>query len=205
MKLLTITTRFLLAILLSTFAVQLAAHAQVPPSPPSPKGKVKIKDPKFPKTAELPPNVEMGDGTTTERTIAVDPKVSLDLCITEGNVKINGWKRNEVRVFVENGSKFAFRVAEKSADGGKPVLVSLIGLRQLANGSTASIPCIAGEDIEIDVPENAAFSLKGRETDIAVDTVRKVWASNVGGDVSVRNIAEGVSATTGRGDITVKN
>lgn len=205
MKLLKVTTRFLFAILLSTLTFQVVAHAQVPPAPPSAKGKVKVKDPKFPKTADLPPNVEMGEGTTTERAIAVDPKVSLALCITEGNVKINGWKRSEVRAFVENGSKFAFRVLEKSQDGAKPVLISLVGLRELANGSTSTTECIAGEDIELDVPENAAFSLKGRETDVSADTVRKVWVSNIGGDVSVRNVAEGVSATTGRGDITVQN
>ena len=206
MTLLKVTTHSFLAILLSLFAFQIAVPAQVPPPPRTAPGpKIKRKMPKPPVRGDLPPNVELGEGTTSERAIAVDPKAALDLCIIEGNVKINGWKRSEVRAFVENGSKFAFRVLEKSADGGRPVWISLVGLNQLANGTTGTTECIAGEDIEIDVPENAAFRLKGRETDISIDTVRKISVSNVGGDISVRNVAEGVSATTGRGVITVEN
>lgn len=201
MKLLKVTTRFLLAIVLSSLAFCVATSCQVPATPRPPKGKIKIKEPKAPIKGDMPPNIEMGTGTTTERSIAVDPKVSLALCITEGNVKINGWKRSEVRAFVENGSKFAFRVLEKSSEA-KPVLISIVGIRELENGSTE---CIAGGDIELDVPESAAIALKGRETDISIDTVRKISAVNVGGDISVRNVAEGVSAQTGRGVITVQN
>jgi hypothetical protein len=143
MKLLKLKIHFFLAIIVCIVGLTIGASSQATPTPPSTpapetKPKIKIKPSKIWKS-DLPPNVERGEGTTTERAIAVDPRVSLDLCITEGNVKINGWKRSEVRAFVENGSRFAFRVGEKSADSGKPVLISLVGVRQLGNAST--MPC----------------------------------------------------------------
>src|SRR5690606_36959871 len=57
---------------------------------------------------------------TTERAIAVDPNVALKLRICEGIVRVNGWSRNEVRVFVRGGRKFEFKTLEKSPESGKP-------------------------------------------------------------------------------------
>jgi hypothetical protein len=147
----------------------------------------------------------MGDGTTTERAIAVDQKVNIQMCVTQGTVRINGWDRNEVRAFVSDGSKFGFRILQKSMKGDAPVLISLVSLRQLPTGMVTTGDCIAGDDIELDVPENATVKLKGRQTDISVDSVRKIWVTNVGGDVIVRNVSQGVSATTFQGDVTVEN
>jgi len=200
---------YLLAIAVCTIAFTAAALSQVTPTPPATpptrgvKPKIKIKPPKIGKE-DLPPNVEMGAGTTTERSIAVDPRVSLSLCVNEGTVKINGWSRNEVRTFIENGNKFAFRVLQRSAKG-DPALISIVGIRQLPGGSNTTADCISGEDIELDVPENAALSIKGRETETSVDTVRKVVVTNVGGDINIKNVAEGVTASTYRGEVTVEN
>jgi hypothetical protein len=65
--------------------------------------------------------------------------------------------------------------------------------------------CIWGSDIEIDVPEGSAISIKGKEARTRIDTVRKVTVNMVGGDISVRNVGEGVSAVTYRGGVTVEN
>jgi hypothetical protein len=211
MKLLTTITHFLVAIVLSVLSMSSAAFSQgtpVPaprPTPVRPKPGEKVKSPKVGVPRNLPPGIEMGDGTTSERLIAVDQKVSINLCVTQGDVKINGWKRNEVRAFVSEGSKFGFRVLQKSMKGESPVLISLVNLRQLPNGATTTTECIAGDEIELDVPENAAISLKGRQADIDVDGIRKIWVNNVGGDIDVRNVSEGVSASTFQGDVSVEN
>jgi DUF4097 and DUF4098 domain-containing protein YvlB len=87
-------------------------------------------------------------------------------------------------------------------------LISLVGIREhVGPGETtvSTVECIAGDDIELDVPENASLSLKGRETDTTIDTVRKVWVNSVGGDIAVRNVTQGVRASTGRGDVTVED
>ena len=146
----------------------------------------------------------MGAGTTTERSITVDPKVTLNLCVTQGTVSVNGWSRNEVRAFVKDGSNFAFRIHEKSRDG-NPVMISLTSLRSLPSGTISASGCLAAEEIEIDVPENAALSIKGQSTKTNLDTLRKVGITTAGGDVSIRNVAQGIRARTFEGDIVVEN
>jgi hypothetical protein len=204
MKLINPTTHRLLAIAFCILSLATARFAQTPPAPPAKdKEKEKSRKPSF--KYELPPGIELGEGTTSERSILVDPKISISLCVTEGTVSVSGWSRNEVRAFVKKGSKFGFRVLEKSARDGRPVLISLVGLRQLASGSTVTSECIAAHEIELDVPANAAFTLKGRETATTVDTLRKVAIETAGGDISVRNVSQGVRATTFQGDVTVEN
>lgn len=53
-------------------------------------------------------------GDNYERAIAVSPNVNLSLCVLEGRLSINGWRRDEVRIYVHNGNKFGFKVLEKS-------------------------------------------------------------------------------------------
>src|SRR5439155_16456954 len=111
MKLLNPTTHYLLAIAVSVFGLASIGFTQIPPpTAKPPEVKTKIKPPKFPMKGELPPRVEMGSGTTSERSIQVDPKVNLSLCVTQGTVSVNGWSRNEVRAFVKDGSRFEFKV-----------------------------------------------------------------------------------------------
>src|SRR5258706_15967009 len=74
-----------------------------------------------PARPERPPRVAkywkvkpMLGGDTSERSIKVDGNVNLSLCVTQGTIKVNGWNRSEVRVFVQDGSKFGFKVQLKS-------------------------------------------------------------------------------------------
>src|SRR5687768_2015701 len=78
----------------------------------------KIKEHPSPPGAE-PPGFFNGDGVTSERSMAVDPNVEIKLCVAEGDLKINGWRRPEVRVFVKHGRKFRLKELEKSAESGK--------------------------------------------------------------------------------------
>jgi hypothetical protein len=176
-----------------------------PPAPSRSKEKEKEKMPKLPLPADMPPGFMLGDGTTTERSIAVDAKVSIQMCVTQGVVKVNGWSRNEVRAFVSEGSKFGFRVLQRSPKDAGPVLISIVGLRQLPGGAIAMVECISGNEIALDVPENAAFTLKGRETPMSVDTLRKLWVENAAGNLKVRNVSSGVRVKTYQGDVTVES
>ena len=218
MKLFTSKISSLIAVALSAVILVAAAVAQQTPKPPKAepmpdapktiekdKEKEKVKPGKAVIVGEMPPGVEMGEGTTTERSIAVDPKISINMCVTQGTVRINGWDRNEVRAFVSEGSKFGFRVLQKSMKGDSPVLISLVSLRETRNGMVTTGDCVAGDDVELDVPENAALTLRGREADIAVDGIRKILIDNVGGDINVSNVSSGVRAKTFQGDVTVEN
>src|SRR5215468_2603469 len=133
MKSLKSTTHYFLAVVVCIAAMASAGKAQKKPPTPtpapaptvevSPKGKIKDKEPKAPKIYGLPPRMEMGEGVTSERSIVVDPKVRLSVCISQGTVSVNGWSRNEVRVFVKDGSKFDFKPVEKNREG-NPVWIS---------------------------------------------------------------------------------
>jgi len=142
-------------------------------------------------------------GETSERSIKVDSAINLSLCVTQGTVKINGWNRNEVRVFVQDGSKFGFGVQLKNPKTGDPALMKILGI-DTKNKHAAPIECIWGGEIEIDVPVRAIINLKGQEITTSIDSVRKASVKSVGGNISIRNVTEGVNAYAGQGGITVE-
>ncbi len=140
-----------------------------------------------------------------EKALAVDANVNIKLpCISQARVSINGWERNEIRVFIKNGSKVAFRVHEKDPVSGKPVWVLITNLAADSSRSPMS-ECLSGERIEIDVPIKGTLTISGRETETRIDSVRKVDIKNLGGKVSLRNIPDGINAVTFEGDLTVEN
>jgi hypothetical protein len=186
---------------LRTIAVSLTAvlplfvYSQTPPTPPktSPPPTVRVH-PVIPRLA--------GDDNF-ERSIAVDPNVKLSLCVVSGDLKINGWRRNEVRVLVKGGSELRFRVREKSADNAMPVWLEATGYdpHQINKAYT---DCLWGDEIDIDVPDSASVAIKGQEIDTTIDTLKTVEIKVTGGDITLRNIAHGVMASTYDGDINVE-
>lgn len=139
-----------------------------------------------------------------ERSIKTDPNINLSLCVTQGDVKVNGWKRNEIRVLVTNGRKFEFKIQQKSPKTGDPVWIMVVAEAADREHAGPIGECLRGDEIEIDAPLNATLNLKGQEITTVVDGIRRVSIRNAGGDISVRNISDGVTAATFRGDLTVE-
>lgn len=185
----------------------MSVSAQNVPPPKPPKTEVKPKPEKkdHPEPPpELPekPSQYYGRGTT-EKALAVDPNVNILIpCISEARVTVNGWKSDEIRVFIRNGSTVGFKVHEKDPKSGKPVWVVI---SRHATGSGASSECLSGERIDIEVPLKASLKMTGRETEPRIDSVRRVEIKNLGGNVSLRNISGGITASTYEGDVTVEN
>ena len=146
------------------------------------------------------------DSDTTERSIKADPKINVSLCVSEGSLKVNGWNRNEVRVFVSNGSKFGVRVQYMDPKSGDPALISIISATDAKNKNknNSSTECIYGDEIEIDAPHGAVLNLRGQEITTTIEGIRRVDIKNAGGDISVSNITEAVNALTYNGDLTVE-
>lgn len=151
----------------------------------------------------VPKNFVNYGGEDYERYIRVSPNVNLSLCVVEGKLSVNGWRRDEVRIFVRNGNKFSFKVFEKSAPDEKPVWISAYSHITKA-GKPGIYECIRGDAVEVDLPLGATLNLKGESIDTVIDTVRKVNVKTAGGDIMVRNVAGGVNASTFEGDITVE-
>lgn len=141
---------------------------------------------------------------TSERSIKVDPGVNLEFgCVLEGEIKVNGWRRNEVRVLIVGGGRFTFRTAQTNVKTGVPVWIKVIGLDTRRRSGMES-ECLSGGQIEVDAPITATIRVSGGEISTSVDSVKKVNVRSIGGDITLRNITNGATANAGRGDITVE-
>ena len=151
----------------------------------------------------LPISKNLG-GTPVEKSIAVDEKINLQFCVSEGNVKVTGWDRNEVRVFINEGSQIGFNVIQSNDETKMPVWIAVLGYEPSKNKGKKVDECLSGGDIEIEVPRNATVNIKSRESKTKIDSVRKVNVKNIGGGIFLNNIAEGIEAATYEGDVTVE-
>jgi Putative adhesin len=174
-----------------------ANFAQTPPKPaPMPPTSELMRFPKAPPAADP-------DGDH-ERFIKTDPAINLSLCVMEGEVRVNGWNRNEVRMLVIGGGNFNFKVQQKSQRSSDPVWIMAVGEAADTEKIRPVNECLRGDEIEIDAPVGASLNLKGQDVSITVDGIRRVSIKNAGGDISVRNVSDGINATTYRGDLTVE-
>ena len=145
------------------------------------------------------------NGQTTEKFISVEPKVNISIPCVEGNVKINGWERSEVRVFVKDGSQVGFKVAEKHPRTDKPVSIFVLGFDPQNTKDEKRGGCLSGKDIELDVPRDAILNLIGRNSRISIESVRKARIENLSGSILLNDISEGIEAKTYDGGILVEN
>ncbi len=152
-----------------------------------------------------PKNIGYDSDATAEKSITVDAKVKLQLCVSTGKLKVNGWERNEIRAFVGGGSQVGFEVLQKSEQNGTPVWVEVQGFDQTKNKETGADECLSGDEIELDVPRGATVNVKGGESETTIDSVRKTTVEIEGGDIFLNNIREGISAKTFEGGVTVEN
>lgn len=185
-------------IFFAPFSIAPAQIVQTEPKivvvPPDQKIRVREKTEKILKAGQ----------TAAEKSIAVDAKVNISLCISEGRLKVTGWERSEIRAFVGDGSEVGFKVLQKNKQN-NAVWVMVTGFEAAKSRATSGEECLSGEEIELDVPRGAIVNVKGRTREMTIETVRKVDVKIVGGDISLNNIAEGISAITYEGDVTVEN
>lgn len=199
-----LNTKLFCGILAAFVFASLSIVAYSQPSAPNPRPNPAAID--IP-SGEIPaePRIIHFGGDTSEKSIVVDGNVNLSLCVTHGNLKVNGWNRNEVRIFVKDGSKIGFKVLQKDAKTQSPVWITVMGLESVKSKNPTPSECFWGDEIEIDVPVNATINIKGQETETSIDTVRRANVKNIGGDISLRNVADGIVASTYRGGLTVEN
>lgn len=156
-----------------------------------------------PVPGEATPGFFDNDGVTSEKSMIVDANVAIKLCVSQGDLKINGWHRNEVRVFVKDGRKFRLEAREKSAESGK---VNWLWIGNTVEGRPGpSSECLAGDSIEIDAPMGSNLDLSGRAARTSIDSIKKVKVKILEGVITLRNIPGGISAYTSQGDVIVEN
>ena len=188
---------------------QVPAPKPKPETPRTPETKPKIAVPRFPETSKpgwkIARKAQNESEMPAEKSIAVDANVNISLCISEGNLKVNGWDRSEIRAFVSEGSQVGFSVLQKSRQSANPVWVKILGFDPATNKEMNLDECLSGDEIELDVPRGATVNIKSRESETTIDSIAKVSVENIGGDIFLNNIARGIEAKTYRGGVTVKN
>ncbi len=139
---------------------------------------------------------------THEKALGVASNVNVKLCVSEGTLKVNGWERDEVRVFVRNGRGIEMKVLERTADQ-KPNWVWIVNA-PAAGAAAPRSQCLGGETVEIDVPVGASVSMEARTTGATIDTVKNVSVKVLEGSINIRNVSGGVKAETYQGDVILE-
>ncbi len=143
-----------------------------------------------------------------EKSIVVHSKVYVSFCVLRGSVKVNGWKRNEARIFIKGrkSNKVGFKVREKSRKDGKPLWIQVLGYDPKKEVGTSYNACLSG-DIELDLPVNASVKIKNTkgESQTKIDSVRVANVEVLGGEIYLSNISQRINAKTFQGGVTVRN
>lgn len=145
------------------------------------------------------------DGEPIEKAIAVSPKTNVSLCVGNGNLKVRGWARNEVRVYIEGGSKLGFRVMQSDDETKLPVWLMILGFEKKTKQTIELTECFYGENIEIEMPYGATLDVKGTDGNWRIENINKVRAQNVAGNVTLRNINRGIDASSQSGDVVAED
>ncbi len=150
----------------------------------------------------------VGGEYVDERSIAVHPKVYVSLCVLKGSIKVNGWDRDEARVFVRNSkkTKIGFKVREKDRKQNLPVWIQVSEYNPNAEAESVENTCLSGE-IELDIPQNASITIENSkdESETTIDSVRAAKVEVLRGDIYLSNIADRIDAQTYQGGVTVRN
>ena len=139
----------------------------------------------------------------TEKAIETAAKVSVSFCVAAGDVKVRGWERSEVRVWIEGGAA-EFKIKERDAQN-KPVWLFVTNV---AAGAKNYDECLRGENIEIELPYAAAVGMKSPNSaggNIVIDSVAKAAVSSVDNDVQLRNVTQEMEISSLSGNVAAED
>jgi hypothetical protein len=185
-----------------------SVSAQTPVAPPN-TSKLPVATPVLVpykvknKEAKSKKQIVNENSTAAEKSIKVDAKVNISLCVSEGKIHVNGWDRNEIRAYVSGGSEVGFDVLQKSKQAESAVWVMVLGFDPAKNKDASADECLSGDEIELDVPRGATVNIKGRESETTIESIWKAKVENVSGDIFLNDIQGGIEATTYEGGVTV--
>jgi DUF4097 and DUF4098 domain-containing protein YvlB len=131
-------------------------------------------------------------GSTTDTTFAVQSDARLHVEAYAGEIVVNTWNRNAVRVQAEHSRN----VHVELIDHGPRVDISAAG--------RYGVP--ARDDFKLTVPLGVALALDGISTDISVEGTRgEIKVSTVNGDVNVRGGTRTVSLSSVDGEVVLSD
>lgn len=148
---------------------------------------------------------EFGTNTeTTEKAIAVDPKVNVWLCNEFGDIEVRGWQRDEVRVLIKGG-KGGFKIKDRNPETNKPISLDIFGIDP-KTGRAYKNNCLKAERIIIEVPYTAYVAIKNPTGgNISIDSIRKTFVQSNTGNIHIRNITNNAEVINISGSVLAED
>jgi DUF4097 and DUF4098 domain-containing protein YvlB len=137
--------------------------------------------------------------------ISTTKNVEVTVCIASGNIITRGWDKNEVLIDSDGGKQVELRRRD-GTEGDSPAGAVEAQISDLDEEGHPSAPgCSSTGDVTLNVPRNARLVLKTIQGDIDVDGAAEAQVESASGNMTVRNVPEGVDLNTAAGDLTVEN
>jgi DUF4097 and DUF4098 domain-containing protein YvlB len=142
----------------------------------------------------------------TARSVTVNPRAVINLCLGSGSITVRGEDQNTVGVRVAEEARIDFRQLGGNEAGASSVPATRLDvIISPAEESVALGECFADNDVDLTVPRGATVHLKTRDGDIEVTDVGEAMLETMSGNLIARRIARGLEASTLGGDISVSN
>jgi hypothetical protein len=149
------------------------------------------------KTAEHP-------GEKVERSLTVDPQVTVTLCVASGTLKVRGWEKSEIRVRSIDAVQIDFRRIDKTKDTSRPATWVDVMVMEKGSAANSRRDCQARADIEMEVPSGASVQVQ-TDSDITITGVARAYAGSQNGDIAVEHVAQLVEAGSVGGSISLRD
>jgi Toastrack DUF4097 len=144
-------------------------------------------------------------GEKIERSLTVDPQVTVTLCVASGTLKVRGWEKNEIRVRSTDAVQIDFRRIDPTKDTSKPATRVDVMLMEKGPAPKPKRDCQAFANVEMDVPSGATVQAQTRDGDIAISSVAGAYAGSQNGDIAIERVAKLVEAGSVGGSISLRD
>jgi len=142
-------------------------------------------------------------GEKIERSMTVDPRATVTLCVAAGILKVRGWDKSEVHVRSIDAAQIDFRRIDKSKD--KPASRIDVMVLDKTAVPNSKFDCQAVADVEMDVPAGATVQVQTRDGDITITGVSGAYAGSQNGDITIERATTFVEAGSVGGSIYLRN
>lgn len=144
-------------------------------------------------------------GEKTERSIPVNPQVTVTLCVASGTLIVRGSDKNELRVRSSDARVIEFRRIDKTQDTSAPASRVDVMVFESAAKISQKVDCQAVADVEMEVPAGSTVQVQTRDGDISIAGVAAAYAGSQNGNIAIERATKLVEAGSVGGSISLKD
>ena len=165
----------------------------------------------FSLAGSTPANTSKSDpvpGEKIERSMAVDPQLTVTLCVASGKLTVRAWEKNELRVRSSDAGQIELRRLDKVKDASVPASRIDVMVLESTSKISAKAPqpdCQALADVEMEVPAGATVQVQTRDGDISIAGVAAAYAGSQNGNIEIARATKVVEAGSIGGSISLKD